>query len=138
MIKDLLADPKIQAELHMMAMGLITLLGTVVGWLFKQAGQWFIAKTKSEHNALYAVIAARLVAYANQKLIDDTNDDKALYVAQELKKKFPALPEDEIQHLLEEAVVNFKAELQPNTAEASASPDGTVTATVTTEKPKGT
>ena len=61
------------------------------------------------NSAWKQAIAKRLVAYASQKI--DANGDKVDFVAQQMHEKFPRMSEEEIQHLLEEAVVNLKAQL---------------------------
>lgn len=55
-------------------------------------------------------VAQRLVKFAAQRITP--NQDKRAYVAAKLHKQFPRISEEEIEHLLEEAVVNFKKGLE--------------------------
>lgn len=55
-------------------------------------------------------VAQRLVKFAAQRIVP--NEDKRAYVATKLHKQFPRISEEEIEHLLEEAVVNFKNGLE--------------------------
>lgn len=54
-------------------------------------------------------VAGRLVAFAAQRIAP--NDEKRAYVAAKLHEQFPRIEEEEIDHLLEQAVVNMKAGL---------------------------
>lgn len=80
----------------------LLLLTTGVGWGVKV---WLNSMKSSWKQAL----AFRLVAYAEQKLTG--NPEKLKYVAEQLSKKFPRISADEINHLIEEAVVNLKGQL---------------------------
>jgi len=55
-------------------------------------------------------IAERLVKFAYQRIAP--NEEKRKYVAVKLHEKFPRISEEEIEHLLEEAVVNLKTNLE--------------------------
>lgn len=54
-------------------------------------------------------LATRLVSYAQQKI--DLNDDKLNYVSTELRKFFPKMSEQEMNHFIEEAVLHLKVQL---------------------------
>ena len=54
-------------------------------------------------------IAERLVKFAFQRITP--NEEKRAFVADKLHKKFPRLSAEEIEQLLEEAVVNLKTGL---------------------------
>lgn len=69
-----------------------------VAWLVKLA----ISRLKFDWQK---AIAARVVAFAEMKLIGSA--EKRQYVAAKLHEKFPRLTEEEISHLLEEAVLNL-------------------------------
>lgn len=51
-------------------------------------------------------IAERLVKFAFQRI--EPNEEKRAYVAGKLHEKFPRISKEEVEHLLEEAVVNLK------------------------------
>ncbi len=51
-------------------------------------------------------IAERLVKFAFQRI--QPNEEKRAYVATKLHEKFPRISQEEIEQLLEEAVVNLK------------------------------
>lgn len=59
------------------------------------------------HNSLVRAFAQRAVSYAENRMIG--NDEKRKVVAAKIHEKFPRLSEDEINHFLEEAVVNLQA-----------------------------
>lgn len=63
---------------------------------------------KSLNSSWKQALAKRLVAYAQQKIGD--NAERRQYVASELAKRFPRLDAEEIDHLLEEAVVQLKSQ----------------------------
>lgn len=60
----------------------------------------------SMKSAWKRTIAARLVRFAQQRITP--NEEKRKYVAVKLHERFPKISEEEIEHLLEEAVVNLK------------------------------
>lgn len=62
-------------------------------------------------NGILRAFANRAVAYAAQRLTTLSDEDKRQVVAQKIHDKFPRLPEDEVEHYLEEAYVNLKAGL---------------------------
>lgn len=80
---------------QVIALGLMTLAGLGL--------KMWITKMKS---GLQRTIATRLVSYAEQKFVD--NADRQKFVADSLSKKFPRLPSEEIQIILEAAVVELK------------------------------
>lgn len=136
MIQKLLEDPQIHTAIVNIAMGIATIVATLAGRAIVAAGKYFVTKTKTEHNALYGAIAQRLVAFVEQKMAGASDIEKAQYVADAIKKKFPELPSEEVNHILEAAVITFKAQIVPDTATASVvAPDGT-TAAATTETKK--
>lgn len=55
-------------------------------------------------------VAERLVKFAAQRFTP--NEEKRAYVAAKLHERFPRITQEEIEHLLEEAVVNLKNGLQ--------------------------
>lgn len=55
-------------------------------------------------------IANRVVSYAEMKLVG--SQEKREYAAKRIHEKFPRLSEDEINHLLEEAVLNLQKGLE--------------------------
>lgn len=57
-------------------------------------------------NNLVRAFATRAVAYAEQRMLG--NDEKRRVVAAKIHEKFPRLGQEEVDHFLEEAVVNLK------------------------------
>ena len=96
--------PEIQAQLHSLLLTVLTGVVTIVGILIRNLINAQIANIKNEGQK---AMAQRLVAYAEQKL--SNNVEKNSYVANQLSSKFPELSKDEIQHLLEEAVVSLQS-----------------------------
>jgi hypothetical protein len=80
----------------------LSLLVAGIGWAVKL---WI----SNMNSAWKQALAKRLVSYAEQKI--ETNDAKIGYVAQQMHEKFPRMSEEEIHHLIEEAVVGLKAQL---------------------------
>jgi hypothetical protein len=78
-------------------------------------------------------IAERLVKYAEQKIAP--NDEKLAYVAQKMHDHFPRLSEEEIHHLLEEAVANLGSSDTVTVSTTATTPDGSATA-VASSTPK--
>jgi hypothetical protein len=64
---------------------------------------------KSQNSGWKKMIAERLVKYAEQKITDNT--DKQKWVADKMSEHFPRMKSEEIQHHIEEAVVNLKAQI---------------------------
>ena len=89
----------------------LLLLVSGIGWLVKLGINHMGSTWKQS-------VAKRLVAYASQKI--DANDAKVGYVAAQMHEKFPRMSQDEIHHLLEEAVVGLKAQLSSTPADVVA------------------
>jgi hypothetical protein len=73
-----------------------------IGWLVKLG-------ISHMGSAWKQAMAKRLVAYASQQI--DSNTDKINYVAMQMHEKFPRISQEEIHHLIEEAVVGLKGQL---------------------------
>lgn len=97
--------PDIQAQLHTL---LLTVLTGIVAILAAVIRNFINAKINNMQGDTQKAIAQRVVAYAEQKLTD--NVEKNQYVANTLSAKFPELTPTEIQHLLEEAVMNLQSQ----------------------------
>lgn len=84
------------------------------GLLFLVSGATWGIKTwlSSMKSGWKRAISARLVAFAQQRMT--TSEEKRQYVAQKIHDKFPRLKQEEVEHLLEEAVANLKAGIRPN------------------------
>jgi hypothetical protein len=84
--------------LQVVLLGVVSLIGWAVKiWLNSMNSSW--KKT----------VAMRLVSYAEQKIVG--NDEKIKYVSQKINEHFPRLGQEEVQHLIEEAVVQLKAQI---------------------------
>lgn len=75
-----------------------------IGWLVKLG-------INNLNSSWKKAIAMRFVSYAEQKISGD--NEKLAWVSKEMTDHFPRLKQDEIQHHIEEAVVELKAKLQP-------------------------
>lgn len=126
MLTKILENQKVQEVLITGASALVVYLSTQIGRLIEKGIELAKANIKQKHNFIYAAVATRLVSYAEQALKDNLNTDKAAYVTAELTKQFPNLPADQIQHLMEEAVLNVKAGL---TTPITSTPDAPATVT---------
>lgn len=104
--------------LSLMQLGLLALVAGA-NWALKM---WL----ESMHSGWKRAIAERAVKYAEQKFLDNTEKQKQ--AAALISSHFPRISQDEVQHLLEEAVVNLKAQMeQPAPAVAIAAPTVTTT-----------
>jgi hypothetical protein len=87
---------------------LLDVLGLLLNVLVA-GGIWamktWLASMKSDWKR---ALAERLVKYAEQKIGD--NEEKRQWVASQISAKFPRISQDEVNHLLEEAVVNLRAQ----------------------------
>lgn len=66
------------------------------------------------HNSLIRAFAQRAVSYAENRIIG--SEEKRKLVAAKIHEKFPRLSEDEINHFLEEAVINLQEGISPTAA----------------------
>ena len=57
-------------------------------------------------NNIVRAFATRAVAYAENKIVGD--EEKRMAVAAKIHEKFPRLSEEELNHYLEEAVINLQ------------------------------
>lgn len=73
-----------------------------IGWLVKLG-------INNLNSSWKKAIALRFVSYAEQKIVG--NDEKLAYVSKEMAEHFPRLDAIEIQHHIEEAVVELKSKL---------------------------
>lgn len=96
--------PDIQAQLHSLLLTVATGVVTVLGFLIRNLIAAQIDKIKSQNQQ---AMAKRLVAYAEQKVSGSIQ--KNTFVANEIAAKFPELSADEVQHLIEQAVVSIQA-----------------------------
>ena len=100
-------DPQIANTIsELMGLGLqaaLLTLTTAMAWGVRIG----LASMKSEWKR---TLAARLVRFAEQRI--EPTDERREYVAEKLHKQFPKISKEEIEHLLEEAVVNLKAGLK--------------------------
>lgn len=71
----------------------------------------YVAKLGISHLkfSLQQKIALKLVRYANQKFL--VNEQRLSYVKSKLKKLFPRIDEEELDHAVEAAVVELKSSL---------------------------
>jgi len=92
--------PDIQAQLHSLLLTVLTGVVTILGFLIRNLITAQIDKIKNESQK---AMAERLVAYAEQKLSDAAG--KNTYVANAISTKFPELSAQEVQHLIEQAVL---------------------------------
>jgi len=96
-------NPQVNEAIHTLLMDTLNLvLLAVVGIAGSAINKWRMSMKSSWKQT----VASRLVAYAEQKLQD--NAARRQYVAAQLAQIFPRIQPDEIDHLLEEAVLNLK------------------------------
>lgn len=101
-----IVNPQINAGIN----NLLTSAIQLVLLVFASGATWAIKLLINNlHSGFKEALARRLVAYAEQKL--PTNEEKMKYVAEQIHSRFPRIEETEIQHLIEEAVVNLKTQL---------------------------
>lgn len=100
-------SPQVAGSVHTL---LTDLLQTVLLLLVSGASWGVKLWINSMHSAWKQALAERFVKYAEQKIADDTEKQK--WVADQLSAKLKGkVSSDEINHLIEEAVVNLKAQL---------------------------
>lgn len=101
-INDVLKDPSVHAaiaELIVAALGaVLTAVATLAGMLIK-------TKLHAADSSWKQKLAYRFVCYAENKVIGDK--EKQEYVADQLHTMFPSISVDEVEHLIEEAVVQL-------------------------------
>lgn len=95
--------PDIQSQLHSLLLTVATGVVTVLGFLIRNLIAAQIDKIKSQSQQ---AMAKRLVAYAEQKISGSIQ--KNSFVANAISAKFPELSSDEVQHLIEQAVVSIQ------------------------------
>jgi len=96
-------NPQVDAAVHDL---LLNALNVVLMAAVAIAGSAINNWRMSLKSGWKQTLATRLVSYAEQKI--EGNEARRLYVANQLSAKFPRLQPDEIDHLLEEAVLNLK------------------------------
>ena len=119
-----IVDPQITKTFHDL---LLTILQAAALGLSLAVSYGVKLWINSMNSGWKKAIAERLVKFAEQKFL--TNEDKLNYVSEKMSEHFPRLKEEEIHHLLEEAVSN----LQPST---NISVSATSTAQQPTQEPK--
>lgn len=98
-------DPAVVLAFGAVVTGLIKLALLAITGL---AGRLINTRLHVENSTWKQKIALRLVCYAENKIIDDK--DKQAYVSRELSKILGGrVDPEEVQHLLEEAVVQLQA-----------------------------
>jgi hypothetical protein len=95
--------PEIQGQLHELLLTVLTGVVTVLGFLVRNLISAQIDKIKSQSQQ---AMAKRLVAYAEQKISGSIQ--KNTFAANAISAKFPELSADEVQHLIEQAVVSIQ------------------------------
>ena len=109
---DALMTPQLNSSLHNL---LVDLLQTVLLGVVSAAGYGIKIWINSMNSSWKKTLTERLVKYAEQKIADDT--DKQKWVADQLSAKLKGrVTPDEVSHLIEEAVVNLKAQTESTPA----------------------
>lgn len=97
-------SPQFNQAVNSLLSDIFLLVATGVATLAGMGIRYWISKLKI---GIVKTIAEKLVAFAEQKFGID-NEAKRQYVAAELSKRFPRISADEIEHILEAAVVALK------------------------------
>ncbi len=112
-----IVNPQLTQSIHDLVSSLAQLavlaVSTGIGWLIKLA----ISRLKYDWEKK---LATRVVAYAEMKI--EGGPEKRAFVAQKLHEKFPRLSAEEIDHMLEEAVLTIKSVESPTKVEVAAAP----------------
>ncbi len=109
---DQLMTPQMNVSVHNL---LSDILQTVFIGVATAAGVGIKIWINSMNSSWKKTLATRLVKYAEQKIEGDTQ--KQQWVADQLSQKLKGrISSEEVQHLIEEAFVNMKAQLTPAVA----------------------